>query len=175
MLARRAVNWPSGRRTRRDPRLVMFEIAFGWPRAPDAPDLARADAGRALLAILRTVTGQILRTVTGQGDRAPWSWTGSWTELSVPTVRSGPWAARLRGIRAGSAGDAPGRTSHNPPVVGSSPTRPTSPLLSTSSGMTRHRAYQAQLSGQPIGETFSRATAFLLLAAEGSSLSRSCL
>jgi hypothetical protein len=38
--------------------------------------------------------------------------------------------------------------------------------------MTRHRAYQAQLAGQPIGETFSRATAFLLLAAEGSSLSR---
>ena len=36
----------------------MFEIAFGWPRAPDAPGLARADAGRALLAILRTVTGQ---------------------------------------------------------------------------------------------------------------------
>ena len=35
--------------------------------------------------------------------------------------------------------------------------------------MTRYRAYQAQLAGQPIGETFSRATAFLLLAAEGSS------
>ncbi len=38
--------------------------------------------------------------------------------------------------------------------------------------MTRYRAYQAQLAGQPIGETFSRATAFLRLAAEGSSLSR---
>jgi hypothetical protein len=37
--------------------------------------------------------------------------------------------------------------------------------------MTRYRAYQAQLAGQPIGETFSCATAFLLLAAEGSSLS----
>jgi len=24
----------------------MFEIAFGWPRAPDAPDLARAGAAR---------------------------------------------------------------------------------------------------------------------------------
>jgi hypothetical protein len=35
--------------------------------------------------------------------------------------------------------------------------------------MTRYRAYQAQLAGQPIGETFSRATAFLLLVAEGSS------
>jgi hypothetical protein len=52
-------------------------------------------------------------------------WTASWTELSVQTVRSGPPAARLHGIRAGSAYDAPGRTSHNPPAVGSSPTRPT--------------------------------------------------
>jgi hypothetical protein len=38
--------------------------------------------------------------------------------------------------------------------------------------MTRYCAYQAQLAGQPIGETFRRATAFLRLAAEGSSLSR---
>jgi hypothetical protein len=38
--------------------------------------------------------------------------------------------------------------------------------------MTRYRAYQAQLAGQPIGETFRRATAFLNLAANGSSLSR---
>jgi hypothetical protein len=37
--------------------------------------------------------------------------------------------------------------------------------------MTRYRAYQAQLAAQPIGETFSRATAFLRLAVEGSSLS----
>jgi hypothetical protein len=36
--------------------------------------------------------------------------------------------------------------------------------------MTRYRAYQAQLAGQPIGETFSHATAFLNLAADGSSL-----
>jgi hypothetical protein len=38
--------------------------------------------------------------------------------------------------------------------------------------MARYRAYQAQLAGQPIGETFSQATAFLNLAANGSSLSR---
>ena len=38
--------------------------------------------------------------------------------------------------------------------------------------MTRYRAYQAQLAGQPIGETFRQATAFLNLAANGSSLSR---
>jgi hypothetical protein len=40
-------------------------------------------------------------------------------------VQSGPSAAQLRGIRAGSAYGARGRTSHNPPVAGSSPTRPT--------------------------------------------------
>jgi hypothetical protein len=53
------------------------------------------------------------------------SWTGSWTEPSVQTVQSGPSAARLGGIRADRAPGAPGRASHNPPVVGSSPTRPT--------------------------------------------------
>jgi len=38
--------------------------------------------------------------------------------------------------------------------------------------MARYRAYQAQLAGRPIGETFTRAAAFLRLAAEGSRLSR---
>ena len=38
--------------------------------------------------------------------------------------------------------------------------------------LTRYRAYQAQLAGHPIGETFSHTVAFLSLAAEGSSLSR---
>jgi hypothetical protein len=37
--------------------------------------------------------------------------------------------------------------------------------------MTRYQAYQHQLAGQPIGETFSHAVAFLRLAAESSSLS----
>jgi hypothetical protein len=45
----------------------------------------------------------------------------------VQTVQLAPSAALLRGIRAGSAPGAPGRSSHNPPVVGSSPTRPTRP------------------------------------------------
>jgi hypothetical protein len=44
-------------------------------------------------------------------------------------VQSAPSAARLRGIRAGSASGAPGRAPHNPPVVSSSPTRPTWDLL----------------------------------------------
>jgi len=38
--------------------------------------------------------------------------------------------------------------------------------------MARYRAYQAQLAGQPVGETFNQATAFLNLAADGTSLSR---
>ena len=43
----------------------------------------------------------------------------------MQVVQSQLWAARLRGICAGRAPGAPGRASHNPPVVGSSPTRPT--------------------------------------------------
>jgi len=66
-----------------------------------------------------------LRTVTGRWGMGPQPWTGSWTELSVQPVRSGPSAAPLRAIRAASAHSARSRTSHNPPVVGSSPTRPT--------------------------------------------------
>jgi hypothetical protein len=63
------------------------------------------------------------------GDRHGEAWTGSWTEPSVQTVQLAPSLARPSGIRAGSAPGAPGRTSHNPPVVGSSPTRPTAPHL----------------------------------------------
>jgi hypothetical protein len=33
--------------------------------------------------------------------------------------------------------------------------------------MTRHRAYQAQLAHRAVGETFTQATAFLGIAAEG--------
>src|SRR5882724_8322426 len=98
MLARRTVN-PAVRtaRARRDPTVSYVP---GWGQAPDI--------GRALLTMLRTVAG--LR------DRAPRPWTGSWSEPSV---------ARLRGIRAASAHGARGRSSHDPPVVGSGPTRPT--------------------------------------------------
>ena len=38
--------------------------------------------------------------------------------------------------------------------------------------LTRYRAYQHQLAGYPVGETFSRAVTFLRLTAESSSLSR---
>ncbi len=46
----------------------------------------------------------------------------------MQTVQLEPSAARLRGIRAGSASGAPGRATHNPAVLGSSPTRPPDPL-----------------------------------------------
>jgi len=49
----------------------------------------------------------------------------SWVRATLQTVRSESSEAELRGTRAGSASDAWGRSSHNPPVVGSSPTRPT--------------------------------------------------
>src|SRR5208282_5797701 len=71
---------------------------------------ASAAVGRALLATLRTVAG---REKVG-----PLPWTGSWTESSVPTVRSGPPAAGLRAIRAGSAPGGTGQGPHHPPVVG---------------------------------------------------------
>ena len=38
--------------------------------------------------------------------------------------------------------------------------------------MTRYRAYQARLAAQPIGDTFIQAVAFLRLAAESGTLSR---
>jgi hypothetical protein len=109
MLARRTAN-PAVRtaRARRDPTVSYVP---GWAPAPDI--------GRALLTMLRTVAG--LR------DRAP----RPWTEPSAQPVRSLPSAARLRSIRAASAHDARSRTSHNPLVVGSSPTRLT---CSTPSG-----------------------------------------
>ena len=44
--------------------------------------------------------------------------------VTVQMVQLAPSVVRLRGICAASAPEAPGRTSHNPPVVGSSLTRP---------------------------------------------------
>ena len=80
-------------------------------------ELARADAGRALLAMLRTVAGQ--------RDRAPRPWTGSWTGAPDNPSAVSAVSAMIRVVCAASAHGAGGRTSHNPPVVGSSPTRPT--------------------------------------------------
>jgi len=55
-----------------------------------------------------------------------WRWPGSsWTESRVETGVIGAITAQVGGIRARSALGAPGLASHNPPVVGSSPTRPT--------------------------------------------------
>jgi hypothetical protein len=56
---------------------------------------------------------------------APRPWTGSWTGASDNSSAVSAISAMTRGIGAASALGARGRTSHNPPVVGSSPTRPT--------------------------------------------------
>ena len=45
-----------------------------------------------------------------------WLWTASWTEPPVQAVQLVSSAARLRGIRAASASEASGRTTHNPPA-----------------------------------------------------------
>jgi hypothetical protein len=77
---------------------------------------ARADAGRAPPALLRTVTRP--------GDRAPRTWTGSWTDAPDNPSAVSAISAITRVIGAARAHGAWGRSSHNPPVVGSSPTRP---------------------------------------------------
>jgi hypothetical protein len=79
---------------------------------------ARADAGRALLAMLRSVAEQRDRTLR--------PWTGSWTGAPDNPSAASAVSAITRIICAARAHGAWGRTSHNPPVVGSSPTRPTS-------------------------------------------------
>jgi hypothetical protein len=52
-------------------------------------------------------------------------WTGSWTGASDNSSAVSAISAMIRGIGAASVRGARGRASHNPPVVGSSPTRPT--------------------------------------------------
>ena len=66
-----------------------------------------------------------LRTVAGRDEICALPWTVSWTEPPGQTVQSGLSAVRLRGIRAGSASGASGRTSHKLSVVNSNTTRPT--------------------------------------------------
>jgi hypothetical protein len=60
--------------------------------------------------------------MTGVGPRA---WTGSWTGAPDNPSAANAVGAIVRAIGAASARVALGRTSHNPPVVGSSLTRPT--------------------------------------------------
>jgi hypothetical protein len=53
------------------------------------------------------------------------AWTGSWTGASDNPSAASAISAITRVSRAASVPGAGDRTSHNPPVVGSSPTRPT--------------------------------------------------
>ena len=57
--------------------------------------------------------------------RLPAPWTGSWTGASGNPSAASAIGAVIRITCAASVPGAPGRASHNPPVVGSSPTRPT--------------------------------------------------
>jgi len=57
--------------------------------------------------------------------RGPAAWTGSWTGAPDYPSAVSAISAMIRVICAASVRVALGQTSHNPPVVGSSPTRPT--------------------------------------------------
>ncbi len=54
------------------------------------------------------------------------AWTGSWTGAPDNPRATSAVSVMIRVICAASTLGAWGRASHNPPVVGSSPTRPTS-------------------------------------------------
>src|SRR5262245_49498780 len=61
-----------------------------------------------------------------QDDRVegPRAWTGSWPGAPDDPGATSAVGAITRAIGAASGHGARGRTSHDPPVVGSSPTRP---------------------------------------------------
>ena len=59
------------------------------------------------------------------GAEGPRAWTGSWTGAPDNSSVVSAAGAMIRVIYAASTLGAWGRSSHNPPVVGSSPTRPT--------------------------------------------------
>jgi hypothetical protein len=65
-------------------------------------------------------------TTTDIACRLPW--TGSWTGASDNPSAASAISAMPRVICAASVCGAGGRASHNPPVVGSSPTSPTVPI-----------------------------------------------
>jgi hypothetical protein len=76
-----------------------------------------------------------LRWVTTTDIACRLPWTGSWTDASYSPSAVGVVSAMIRVICAASAHDARGRTSHNPPVVGSSPTRPDQQFYTMSVGV----------------------------------------
>ena len=64
------------------------------------------------------------RMVTLRSTRSGGSWTGSWTGTPGNPSAVSAISAIVRVIGAASAHGGRGRSSHNPPAVGSSPTRP---------------------------------------------------
>ena len=95
----------------------------------------------------------------------------------VQVIALDPADVTSLGVRASMAAASTGRRLPNGTAAWTWRSVPEPALGSLTPGareweMTRYRAYQAQLAGQPVGATFRHATAFLRLAAEGSSLSR---
>jgi hypothetical protein len=98
----------------------------GLPRPePGAGSAARGAAGAALIQ-MRLLESRPLRWVMTTHIACRLPWTGSWTGAPDNPGAARAISAITRAISAASAHGARGRTSHNPPVVGSSPTRPTS-------------------------------------------------
>jgi len=95
----------------------------------------------------------------------------------VQVIALDPADVTSLGVRASMAAASTGRRLPNGTAAWTWRSVPEPALGSLTPGaqeweMTRYRAYQAQLAGQPVGATFRHATAFLRLAAEGTSLSR---
>jgi len=123
-------SWPEGRiRLRRDASPIATSLeGWRWTTRIPATAKARATPGRSCRAqpslLVKT---DISHTVTPRSSRhhqtlAPWAWTGSPDNPSAAYAAS----AIARAIGAARACEAREHASHNPPVVGSSPTRPTS-------------------------------------------------
>ena len=65
------------------------------------------------------------KAIVGTAISTTNSWTGSWTGAPDNPSAVSAVSAMIRVVCAASAHGVRGHTSHNPPVVGSSPTRPT--------------------------------------------------
>jgi hypothetical protein len=98
--------------------LELMNCVYAWARCT-APSLVSSRSRNG-------GCGSCHAGLRSRGIACRHAWTGSWTGAQDNPRATSAVSAMIRVICAGSAYDARGRTSHNPPVVGSSPTRPTS-------------------------------------------------
>jgi hypothetical protein len=96
-------------------------------------------------------------------------WTGSWTAASGNSSVVSAISAMIRVIYAASAHDARGRTSHNLPVAGSSPARPTCGFMPSpaDSRLVRGPTKVAALQSAALVLRSHRATAEQVVACQG--------